>query len=271
MASAPAVAVSRTAPSTQDATRRSVCRAGLAVRGEAGWERGTSSCFRRTGPAASSKLTMRASGRAREAGRMLLRRLAVPALLVPTVLAAAGQASAAGGLEPGGSETLSIQLPSSWARQADQLGISVVGLFPSENGCLVPEIEAGDSTCGADGGDLAGQLIADVAAGQPDDGTCRATTPWVHLDLLHPAGQSRIAVSSARCLVIRLSFPSDGDDNVAQSDALSFDVRTVAEGPDAGVAVAQTPMGATPRAGAASVNRGRAAGTQQVGTVDGPA
>jgi hypothetical protein len=202
---------------------------------------------------------------------MLLRRLAVPALLVPAVLAAAGPASAAGGLEPGGSETLSIQLPSSWARQADQLGISTIGLSQSENGCLPPEVRAGDSSCGDDGGDLAGQLIAEVAAGSLDGHECRVTTVWAPLDLLHPAVQSRLAVSGPQCLAVRLSFPSDGNDNVAQSDALTFDLRTVAVGPGDGVSATQLSTGTTSGAGAAPGNRGRAVGSQQAGTAPGAA
>ena len=106
---------------------------------------------------------------------MPLRRSALPAVLALSALvAAATPASAAGGMAPGGSETLSVSLPATWTAQADRLGVSVVDLVQAENGCLRPERTAGDDSCDADGGDLAGQLLATVAAGSLDGGNCEA-------------------------------------------------------------------------------------------------
>jgi hypothetical protein len=208
---------------------------------------------------------------------MLLRRLAVPALVAPAVLLAAGPAAASDGLIPGGTQTFSIQLPGTWAKQADQLGVSVVNLTQAENECLPGEIAARDTTCDADGGDLAGQLVAEVAAGSTGgSGNCQATTAWFPLDLLHSEKQSRFAVSGAHCLAVRLTFPSNDDDNVAQSDSISFGVQTVAEGPDGGVSGGSGPAAASAGGGVASAgsvggaNRGRglaAAGNAAGGVV----
>jgi hypothetical protein len=171
---------------------------------------------------------------------MILRRFAVPALLaLPGVLAVAAPASAGTGLVPGGSETITVALPAAWAAQADRLGVTAVGLVQAENGCLALERRAGDTACGADEGDLAGQLRAEVTAGTLVRGACRAAGAPVPLDLLDAGAPARLAVSGARCLAIRLSFPDGDDDNVAQSDALSFGVRIVAEGPGEGISGAQ--------------------------------
>jgi hypothetical protein len=167
---------------------------------------------------------------------MFLRRLAVPALVLPAVLSIAVPAWAAGGLAPGGTETVSIQLPRGWAQQATKLGVSVVDLSQSENGCLDPEVAAGDKTCGEDGGELAGQLVAEVAAGIPGaSGGCEDAGTFVPLSLVDPRSQAVLSRTGAGCLVIRLTFRNSPENNVAQSDGLSFSVQTVAEGPDGGI------------------------------------
>jgi hypothetical protein len=217
---------------------------------------------------------MRARVDARERGHVFLSRLAVPALvLLPVMVGAAGPASAVGGLVPGGSETITVALPAAWASQADQLGVSVVDLVQSENVCLAAEVESGDQTCDADEGDLAGQLLAEVAAGRVVDGACR-TGAYEPLDLLHADAQSRLDGSGAQCLAIHLFFPDGDDDNVAQSDAIAFGVRTVAEGPGSGISRAESSAGSvggsSTGAGAAGAvaagNPGRGTAGQQNGT-----
>jgi hypothetical protein len=206
---------------------------------------------------------------------VFLSRLAVPALvLLPLMVGAAGPASAVGGLVPGGSETITVALPAAWASQADQLGVTVVNLVQSENVCLAAEVESGDQTCDADEGDLAGQLLAEVAAGRVVDGACR-TGAYEPLDLLNADAQSRLDGSGAQCLAIHLFFPDGDDDNVAQSDGIAFGVRTVAEGPGSGISrtesSAGTVGGSSTRAGlaggaVAAGNRGRGTAGQQDGT-----
>jgi len=207
---------------------------------------------------------------------MLLRRLAVPALVLPAVLSVAGPASAAGGLAPGGAETISIQLPGSWAQQATKVSVSVVDLSQSENGCLAPEVKSGDTTCADDGGELAGQLLAEVAAGVPGaGGSCTDTGTFVPLSLVEPRSQAVLSRPGAGCLEIRMTFPSSPDNNVAQSDGISFSVRTVAEGPDGGVTPAsRSSTGTTSDTaslGAGDAAADLAAGSRGPGTATAPA
>ncbi|MGY1616819.1 hypothetical protein ACI797_08740 [Geodermatophilus sp. SYSU D00691] len=162
---------------------------------------------------------------------MSLRRLAVPALILPALVATAVPAVAGAGLAPGGDLTITVRLPTAWATQADRLGVSVVDLVQAENDCLEPETAAGDTTCGADEGDLAGQLTAFVTAGQLVDGVCRTSGAREELILTDPDEQAILSVDGAGCLAIDLAFPSDDDDNLAQSDSIRFAVRTLAELP----------------------------------------
>lgn len=191
---------------------------------------------------------------------MVLRRLAVPVLLaLPAALAVAAPAAAGTGLVPGGSETFTVTLPAAWATQADRFGVTVVDLVQAENGCLAPERAAGDRTCGADQGELAGQLRAEVAAGTLVRGACRAVGGPAPLDLFGLAS-ARLGGRGVQCLAIRLSFPGGDDDNVAQSDALDFGVRVVAEGPGDGVSGAER-----------SVRAAGGAGIRHTGSADGAA
>jgi len=197
---------------------------------------------------------------------MLLRRLAVPALVLPAVLSVAGPASAAGGLAPGGTETISIQLPGHWAQQATKLSVSVVGLSQSENGCLAPEVRAGDTTCADDGGELAGQLVAEVGAGIPGaGGSCTDAGTFVPLSLVDPRSQAVLSRSGAGCLAIRMTFQNTPDNNVAQSDGISFSVRTVAEGPDGGITPG-SPTSTGTASGPAALGAGNAPGVLAAGS-----
>ena len=210
---------------------------------------------------------------------MPLRRLALPAFLaLPALIAAAGPAAAGGGLAPGGAERLTVVLPAAWAAQADRLGVSVVHLVQAENDCLEPESAAGDRTCDADEGDLAGQLLVTVAAGTLDGGDCRARGASVPLDLLDPDAQSRLTVANVECLSLEMSFPDGDDDNLAQSDSLTFRIRTVAEGPAGITGTPETPPPvATPEdVGSVSVgtvggSAGQRSGPTTVGAGQAPA
>jgi|tagenome__1003787_1003787.scaffolds.fasta_scaffold20909666_2 hypothetical protein len=221
---------------------------------------------------------MRAGVGSRDRVPMPLRRLALPALVaLPALIAAATPAAAGGGLAPGGAERLSVVLPAAWAAQADRLGVSVVHLVQAENECLEPEYAAGDRTCDADGGDLAGQLLVTVAAGTLDGGDCDARGPFVPLDLLNPDAPSRLTVAGAECLSLEVSFPDGDDDNLAQSDSLTFRIRTVAEGPDGVTRTSDTPAPvATPgdvgwvSVGAAGARAGQRGGTTTVGAGQAP-
>jgi hypothetical protein len=172
---------------------------------------------------------MRGRGRSRSIVRV--RRLLPAAVLAAVgLLAGAEPAMAGDALAPGGSQTLTVRLPGSWVVQAHLLDVSVAGLTQFENGCIEPEEEAGDDSCGVEQGDLAHHLVATVAAGRADGDGCLATVSAVPLQLVGRAVSSRLTVEGVQCLILRLEFPEGASDNVAQSDGLAFDLRVVAEG-----------------------------------------
>jgi hypothetical protein len=176
------------------------------------------------------------------------RRLLAPRACAVVVAASAllavpvGPASAAP-LVPGGRWTTGVDLPDAWAGQADRLGVAVAELRQRENGCTAPEVRAGDSTCGDDEGDLAGQVVATVAAGRWVDDDCAPTTQAAPLDLA--GATTRLAVAGPECLLVALDFPDGDDDDLAQSDSLGFTLSLVAGGPGGDVAEGGTTGGTT--------------------------
>lgn len=141
-----------------------------------------------------------------------------------------GVAHAEDGLAPGGSWSTTVSLPASWAGQADRLGVTVLALDQGENGCLAPEVAAGDTTCTADGGELAAQVEVTAEAGRYEAGSCRTLSDPAALDL----GGGRVArvdVAGPECLVLTFAFPDGEDDDLAQSDTLALSLGLVASGP----------------------------------------
>lgn len=172
---------------------------------------------------------------------MRLRPLVLGALLAAgTTLAgpAAHAAPAGAPLLPGGEQRLVVALPGSWVTDVDQLAVSAGALDQREHGCLPPERAAGDTSCGDDEGDLAGQLRAEVAGGVAVGADCRPTGAAEPLSLAEPAVVTRLGVRGADCLVVRLTFPDGADDDLAQGDTLAVALRVVATGPGAGPAPA---------------------------------
>lgn len=169
--------------------------------------------------------------------------------------APAGAADVAGPLVPGASQVVTIRLPAGWAAQADTVAVSVTRLSQEENECLPPEVRAGDSTCSAGGGDLAEQLSVDVGPGGLAGDVCQPSTTVQPLDLRAGGETVRLPATRPECLAVRLSFPHGADDNLAQSDTLSFDLAVVAAGPR-GVSPGSgtgTDPGAEPAVGADAV------------------
>jgi hypothetical protein len=153
------------------------------------------------------------------------------ALALVAIAAGASPAAASEPLAPGETRETVVELPAGWTDQADRLGVSIAGLAQQENGCLDPEVRAGDTSCGPADGDLAEQLTATVAAGVLTDGSCVVPGAAATLSLLDTA-VTHVSVSRASCLSLRLDFDDTGDDdNLAQSDTLSFSLQIVAEGP----------------------------------------
>jgi hypothetical protein len=201
-----------------------------------------------------------------------VRRLLPAAVLAAVgLLAGAGPAMAGDALAPGGSQTLTVRLPGSWVVPARLLDVSVAGLTQFENGCLEPEAEAGDDSCGVEEGDLAQRLVATVAAGRADGDGCRATVSAVPLYLVGRAVSSRLTVDGVQCLIVGLEFPEGASDDVAQSDSLAFDLRVVAEGLADGATAPQIRGGADSAGGRAAAGVEAANGGTRTGGVAGGA
>lgn len=166
---------------------------------------------------------------------------------VPVVLLVPVGAAAAAPLVPGGRWTAAVDLPDDWADRADRLGVSVAELRQRENGCTRPEVRAGDTTCGEDEGDLAGQVVAAVSAGRWAADDCVSSTAAQPLDLA--GGTTRLTVAGAECLLVALDFPDGADDDLAQSDSLGLTLSLVAGGPGDEVAAGGTTAGGTTAGG----------------------
>ncbi|WP_165628927.1 hypothetical protein [Klenkia taihuensis] len=164
--------------------------------------------------------------------------LAASVVLVPVP----AQADVA--LVPGAQWSTTVDLPDAWASRADQLAVSVASLDQQENGCLRPELAAGDTSCDDDGGDLASMVSAAVAAGRYEGGSCVPATAAQPLDLMG-SGAARVDILGPECLVLTIDFPGGPDDDLAQSDALDISLFLVAGGPGAEVGAAAPPVVAT--------------------------
>ncbi|MGY1744891.1 hypothetical protein [Blastococcus sp. SYSU D00695] len=151
------------------------------------------------------------------------------------VLAGAGSAAADGPLLPGQTQVLPIALtPGEWAEVPDRVTVQVTRLVQLENGCLEPEDAAGDRSCDAEQGELAGQLQATVTPGVSRDDACEAIGLPRDLDLL-ASGPVELAVSTpadwdrVTCLRFALTFRDLPENDRAQSDEAVVDLRVVAQ------------------------------------------
>lgn len=151
------------------------------------------------------------------------------------------QAWADTALVPGAQWTTTVDLPDAWASRADQLAVSVASLDQQENGCLRPELAAGDTSCDADGGDLAALVSATMAAGRYEGGSCVPGTSARPLDLLG-VGAVRVDLVGPECVVLTVDFPGSPDDDLAQSDSLGIVLSLVAGGPGTQVEAAVPPV-----------------------------
>lgn len=227
---------------------------------------------------------VRRAGAAHDRG---VRRFLIPSAVAVLATCALGVTPAAADetLTPGSSQEVTVRLPGSWTGEVDRLGVAVTGLVQRENGCLHPEELAGDTTCGAEDGELAQQLLVSVAAGALDGGTCVAADPRTALSLLD-GSQARLSVADVDCLSLELAFPDGANDDRAQSDTIKFQLDIAAEGPGGvtgggGDAVVVTPTGPGAAGAAAAADRGvtaadaltpaQAAAVGQVGQAGAPA
>jgi len=158
-----------------------------------------------------------------------------------TSVLVADPAQADAALGPGARWSTTVDLPDAWASRADQLAVSVASLDQLENGCLRPEVAAGDTSCDDVGGELASVVTAEVAAGRSGDGSCVPATAYQPLDLLD-SGTTRVDMVGPECLVLAIDFPGGPHDDLAQSDALAISLSLVAGGPGADLGAAAPPV-----------------------------
>jgi predicted ribosomally synthesized peptide with SipW-like signal peptide len=113
------------------------------------------------------------------------------------------------------------------------------GLAELENGCNAPERSAGDSSCGS--GNRAGELgdrirlSFSLMPGSDCTGTPGVVPPEAFpptgnrgFSDIRPGGAGRplvLAPGTSRCVRVDVHFPSTSDDNLAQSDSSTFQLR----------------------------------------------
>jgi hypothetical protein len=120
--------------------------------------------------------------------------------------------------EPGSTGSAELRVTNESSSEGS-LSVQVVNLVEDDNGCNAAEARAGDTTCGAGGGELGAHLLVTVTDGDGDtlfDGSLRDLTTTQVLD-------GALAAGATEHLVFTWLFdPTSGDDT--QSDRVAFDV-----------------------------------------------
>ncbi|WP_409329277.1 hypothetical protein [Trujillonella humicola] len=169
------------------------------------------------------------------------------------VLATGGPAAAEGGLVPGLTQDVRVDLDrDGWRETPEVLAVAVAAVGSAENGCLAPERDMGDGCADegadpdADPGELVDQLSATVAPGSVDgSGKCAPLGPSVDLPLVAPSPDGATGKpvlrylpltldtgaswSAVTCLTLALTFEDRPDNNLAQSDTLELELEVSAE------------------------------------------
>jgi predicted ribosomally synthesized peptide with SipW-like signal peptide len=124
------------------------------------------------------------------------------------------------------------------------LSVNVANVVDSENGCLDPETEAGDTTCGtgATDGELSSQQLLSVRTSTARHNVINIGP--IHLDLgwtcdpvlpgtfqtvagsANPGAFSfgTLGAGAAKCLTAFTYLPDQANNNLVQSDSVTFDV-----------------------------------------------
>lgn len=151
-----------------------------------------------------------------------------------------------------------------------RLEAEIVDLQDHEHGCLRPEIRAGDTTCGPgpDQGELSDQLEVTWRPGLvTPTGTCELGDPVAPGQRLRALDGARVALGTfdateRRCFGIAQHFLDLPENNLAQGDSSSFDLRVrVSQDLDdedvLGVVIQRPRPGGTPDDGGPGDDRGR--------------
>jgi hypothetical protein len=123
---------------------------------------------------------------------------------------------------PGSSEVLDLTVPNDSAAPAD-LSVQAVGVTEDDNGCVRPEQQAGDTTCGPGGGELgdwlALRLVRTSDAGEQElwSGTLGQLEAGAHV-------LDGVAGGSTPPLRLEIALPRAAT-NETQSDRVGFTLR----------------------------------------------
>lgn len=107
-----------------------------------------------------------------------------------------------------------------------------------ENGCNHPETTSGDTTCDGDGGELSSQLVMTISPGRPaglltprcdrDAGIPSVTGSLATLEgQAIPIGETTAALGRSLCFELRQELPDRTDNNLVQSDRLTYDLKVL--------------------------------------------
>jgi len=120
-----------------------------------------------------------------------------------------------------------------------EVAIVIDGLQDFENGCLRPETNAGDVTCGADDdqGELSSQLLVTLTPGRPaiipacdpDPSLAPVTDTLAALNGRHVPIGIVDNLDRSLCLIVRQELPDRPDNNLVQGDTSSYDLRIVGD------------------------------------------
>jgi hypothetical protein len=140
--------------------------------------------------------------------------------------------------------TLVVELPPD--ASAETVSLTMTNLRDYEHGCLGPEIEAGDTTCGPgpDQGELSEQMAVQLAVGttsEPSDASACGDLSGVVTgdawlrdleDVALPADlSSSVGAGEGICLALGLEFADLPENNLAMGDESRFDLQVAAHGP----------------------------------------
>lgn len=120
------------------------------------------------------------------------------------------------GIAPGDSESSSITVTNHMPATA-RFSLRVVAVRSDDNGCVEPEVEWGDTSCGTGGGELDDVLILTVA---PDGSTAERADVLDGWDQAYE-DETEIAAGATRTYEVAYRLPLEAT-NLVQSDRVSF-------------------------------------------------
>jgi hypothetical protein len=106
--------------------------------------------------------------------------------------------------------------------------VRLVGLTSDDNGCNHPETLAGDTTCGAGGGELQDDLVFRLLAVDGEDRRSIGEGVLSALEGQLVSDDVALAVGASRAYVVEYELPASSP-NITQTDQLGFDIEVTIE------------------------------------------